>query len=160
AAPRRMTPSLPDPIIDGRPPRATAKLRCIGRGFTRSRVQEPGAALHEESGVLRGLRGAAWATRIGSAPRLAGPCRELDWVLVLRGGGREFVSALLPPPRQLADFRRVLRREVSRLGAVGGEVVQLPGPVAAGGHELPVPHADGTVALVLPPQVVMPYRAV
>src|SRR5262249_43549026 len=118
------------------------------------------AALHEESGVLRGLRGAAWATRIGSAPRLAGSCRELDWVLVLPGECQEFVSALLPPPRQLADFRRVLRREVSRLGAVGGEVVQLPGPVAAGGHELPVPHADGTVALVLPPQVVMPYRAV
>ena len=56
-----------------------------------------------------------------------------------------------PPPRgKRRHVGRPLGGEVVLLGAVGGEIVEFPRPVATGADELQVADADGRVALVLP----------
>ena len=72
----------------------------------------------------------------------------------------ELVTALFPSPRQFTDFLGLLAREVMRLGAIVGEVVQFPCPVAPGGDELPVSDADCPVSFVLPPKLVVLDSAV
>ena len=67
---------------------------------------------------------------------------------------RKLIHALLPSLGQFADLGGIRRREILGLGAVGREVVQLP-RLVLGGDELPVAHADGAVAFVSPPQVVV-----
>ena len=99
--------------------------------------------------------------RIPLTPAKSGVKASGNAFILQRGTQRVLVvQAKLPPLRQLADFVRVLPGEVSRLGAVRREVVQLPGPFPTGGDQLPVAHPDGSVAFVLPPEVVVSHRAI
>src|SRR5215216_2664470 len=79
---------------------------------------------------------------------------------VAEGDRGELVEARLPLAGQLAGLLGALAGEVARLGAVGRQVVELPGGLLAGGDELPVAHADRPVPLVLPPEGLVADRAV
>src|SRR5436190_12244571 len=75
------------------------------------------------------------------------------------GESFKLLLVLLPGPREFSDFFRALRRQIFRLGAVRGHIVQLPGFVMVG-DELPIADADGSIAIMIPPEIFVRDSAV
>jgi len=91
--------------------------------------------------------------RAPALPRLLFPgCR---WRCIAGGRDAELLRRAGPAFGQFADLPGLLAGQVAGLRAVGSHIVEFPRPGSALGHEFPVAHADGAIARVAPPQILV-----
>src|SRR5665213_3357967 len=78
---------------------------------------------------------------------------------VAGGIGAKFFFMPRPGLFQFRDFVRVFRGEIVRLGTVVAHIIKFKGLFVVG-DEFPIANADGAVAVMEPPEIVVAYGPV
>src|SRR5258705_13797003 len=71
----------------------------------------------------------------------------------------KFVSTIGPDLRERAHFIRIYSRQIFRFRPVCGQIIKLPRFLVVG-DDFPIADAQGAVAVVIPPEIIVTDRTV